>query len=465
MSAYTARPKGSSFLIFSVLSATLISIPSGAQADNLKCNGLKATIVSSASVINGTKRNDVILVQGDAPHKVNAASGDDVICGSSGSDTIYAGPGNDIAFGYAGNDMFFGEAGKDTLTGGTGDDVIRGGADDDVLVGNAGSDTLLGLNGNDNLDGKSGADVLTGGPGNDTLQGGDDADRLNGEAGSDALFGGAGVDTLQGGNDPDRLNAGPGTNFCASDPADSVVGSCTLDSAGPGVSNASVSPSVSAGSSVTFVWSVNDESAIDSSWVKIGGPSGWVTNWCGFGLEGTRISGSSQSSVFSATCQVPKNAVNTEYTAFFDANDIFGHAATSSSVPFRIKGGSNDSTAPVVTNIQLSSSSLAQEETLDITYDVADESGVQGVMAWIALDGYGFANTQGRSYVKYGSFDSDVETFGFSQTGGDEKSGSYLQQISLNSFAPAGEYTLWISAIDKLGNKVFYQTATKFTVN
>jgi hypothetical protein len=94
---------------------------------------------------------------------------------------------------------------------------------------------------------------------------------------------------------------------------------------------------------------------------------------------------------------------------------------------------------------------------LDITYTAEDETGVKGIVAWIALDGYGFANNQGRSYIDYKEF--------FTLTSGDEKSGSYRQQIGLNSFAPAGEYTIWISSLDKLGNKVFYQTDTKFNVS
>ena len=41
----------------------------------------------------------------------------------------------------------------------------------------------------------------------------------------------------------------------------------------------------------------------------------------------------------------------------------------------------------------------------------------------------------------------------------------YSQQIALNSFAPAGDYTIWISSLDKLGNKVFYPTDIKFNVS
>lgn len=503
MSFSTTRVRSTSFLVLAILGASLFALPSTAQAASATCNGSPATIISSARVINGTSGADVIVVQGLGLHTVNSGSGDDIICGSasddtissgSGNDTILAGAGNDVISTVDGNDTINGGAGSDTITsgsgndaviagdgndavatsdgtdsisGGTGNDSISAGVGDDTIEAGAGNDSISAGVGSDQVAGDDGADVimgdtgtdtLAGGTGNDTLQGGDDADRVKGDTGSDSLSGGAGNDMLQGGADKDSLNPGAGTNYCASDSADAIVGSCTIDKSGPGVSNASVTPSVAAGSALTFIWSVNDTTAVDSSWVKIGGPSGWVTTWCGFGLQGTRISGTAQGSVFSATCQVPANAVNTEYTAFFDATDVFGQMAQSSTATFRITGGSTDSSAPVVTNIELSAPSLTYGESLDITYDAQDETGVQGVIAWVALGGYGFANNQGRSYVDYGNY-------AITRTSGDEKNGKYLQQISLNNYAPAGEYTLWISVIDKLGNKVFYQTSTKFTVN
>ena len=431
MSVLAKLLKSSSFIFSIILCAGLAGVPSSAQAAGQSCNGLVASITSSARVINGTSGADVIVVQGSGVHSVNSGNGNDVICGSVGDDTINSGPGNDTVLAGDGNDVISSLDGNDTVNGGSGNDTISGGA---------------------------GKDTISGGAGKDAISGGDDPDRLNGDAGTDSLSGGAGNDTLQGGSDKDYLNPGAGTNYCASDSADSIVGSCTIDSSGPGVSNASVTPSVAAGSTLTFIWSVNDNSAIDSSWVKIAGPSGWVTTWCGFGLEGTRVSGTNQGSVFSAKCQVPLDAVNTEYTAFFDATDVFGLMAQSSTATFRIIGGATDSSAPVVTNIALSSATLTYGQTLNITYDVADETGLQGVIAWVALNGYGFANNEGRSYVDYGSY-------AINRTSGDEKDGKYLQQITLNNFAPSGEYTLWISVIDKLGNKVFYQTSTKFTVN
>lgn len=489
--------------LIAILSFSFTVLPTGARAASTTCNGQTATITSSARVITGTSGPDVIVVQGSGAHTVSAGSGNDVICGAVGDDTINSGSGNDTVLAGDGNDVIStldgndtvnsgpgndtvntgigndtvnagdgndavatsdGEdsvtagSGNDTVNTGTGDDSIAAGLGNDSVSSGKGNDTVNGDAGLDIIFGESGSDTLAGGAGNDSLTGGDDGDRITGDTGTDSLSGGAGNDMLQGGADRDQINPGPGTNYCASDNSDSIVGACTIDTASPGISNASVTPNVTAGSALTFIWTVNDNSAVESSWVTIGGPSGWVTTWCGFGLKGTRISGNMQGSVFSATCQVPADAVNTEYTAFFDATDVFGQMAQSSTANFRIIGGATDSSAPVVTNIALSAPTITYGQTLDITYDVQDETGMQGVIAWVAFNGYSFANNQGRAYIDYG-------TYAFSRTSGDEKQGSYSQTISLNSFAPAGEYTIWISAIDKLGNKVFYQTTTKFNVS
>jgi hypothetical protein len=193
--------------------------------------------------------------------------------------------------------------------------------------------------------------------------------------------------------------------------------------------------------------------AIESSWVKIAGPSGWVTSWCGFAIPGTQSSVTSQRTVYTAICQVPQDAVNAEYVAYFESDK---HTATSFNAAFRVTGGSSDSSAPVVNQIVLSSQTLTYGQTLDITISVEDETGTQGIIAWAASNGYGFADHQGRSFIDYREYSI--------LTSGDEKSGSYRQQIALNSNAPIGEYTIWISSLDKLGNKVFYQTDVKFSV-
>jgi hypothetical protein len=442
------RRKGSISILFVLAFASLICVPVSAQAAGATCEGSVATISSSARVIYGTTGDDVIVVQGGGVHTVYSGAGDDVICGSSGKDTINGSEGDDTINAGAGNDIVNSGTGEDNVAGNSGNDVISAGPGDDKVAGGVGDDTLKGF---------AGSDSLAGGTGNDTIAGGAGADRLTGNSGSDSLAGEAGNDTLQGGLGKDIMSAGSGTNYCATDATDSMIGSCSIDNSGPEMSNVSVPSTVQAGSAVTFIWSVNEAAGVDSSWVKIGGPSGWVTTWCGFGLQGTRISGTAQAAVFSATCQVPENAVNTEYTAFFDASDVFGQNAQSSSANFRVTGGATDASAPVISQLSLSSPTLTYGETLDITFTADDETGMSGAIAWIAHNGYGFANHEGRSYIDYGVYNI--------RTSGDAKSGTYRQQISLNSFAPTGEYTLWISVIDTLGNKVFYQTDTKFTVN
>ena len=442
------RSKGLSFILFALTLASIVCVPVSAQAAVETCEGSVATISSSARVIVGTTGDDVIVVQGGGVHSVYSGSGDDIICGSSGNDTINSASGDDTINAGAGNDTINSGTGEDSVAGGSGNDVIFTGPGNDKVAGGAGNDTLKGFDGSDSL---------AGGSGNDTIQGGDGADRLNGDSGSDSISGEAGNDTLQGGLGKDGLNPGAGTNYCARDSVDSMIGSCTIDNSGPEVANVSVTSSVQAGSALTFIWSVNEVAGVDSSWVKIGGPSGWVTTWCGFGLQGTRISGTAQAAVFSATCPVPENAVNTEYTAFFDASDVFGLNAQTSSANFRVTGGASDASAPVITEIAVSSPTLTFGQTLEITYTAQDETGVKGVIAWIAHNGYGFANNEGRSYIDYGPY-------AIALTSGDSKNGTYRQEIALNSYAPTGEYTLWISVIDTLGNKVFYQTDTKFTV-
>jgi hypothetical protein len=498
---------GLSFL--TVFVASLLGSPSAAAAATPQCNGLAATIVSSARVINGTSEDDVIVVSGFRSHVINSGAGNDVICGSVGNDRIDAGLGDDYVLSGAGKDTIRGGAGNDTISGGAGNDKISGGA---------------------------GADSLSGGTGRDNLQGASGADQLSGGLGSDMLFGGAGNDSLQGDAGRDKLNGGAGTNYCATDSADLVTGSCsdgnlvpatpnpsdaptedfnsptpnpsdapvvsppdlfagpvirhcaideadlltpcTIDISDPGTGKSDAVSIVSAGAELTFMWSFDNgyatgptgptganstvtdpegltgaSGAIKSSWVKIAGPSGWVTSWCGFAISGTQSLVTSQRTVYTAICQVPQDAVNADYVAYFEADR---HTTTSLSAAFRVTGGSSDSSAPVVNQIGLSSPTLTYGQTLDIEFSAEDETGTQGIIAWAAFNGYGFADNQGRSFIDYKEYST--------LTSGDEKSGSYRQQIALNSFAPIGEYTIWISSLDKLGNKVFYQTDVKFRV-
>jgi Ca2+-binding RTX toxin-like protein len=176
------------------------------------CLGRRATIVSSAATIVGTKKPDTIVVLGAGPHTVRGLAGDDRICGGPGEDTIAGGRGIDRVAGGAGNDQVTGDKGSDKLSGGSGDDLVNGLQGSDEIDGGAGNDTLIGDKGNDRVEGGLGDDTIEGGPGDDgMLEGGAGTDTVLGGAGTDNVDGGEGDgDVVRGDAGPDTLSGGPG---------------------------------------------------------------------------------------------------------------------------------------------------------------------------------------------------------------------------------------------------------------
>jgi Ca2+-binding RTX toxin-like protein len=112
-------------------------------------------------IVNGTARDDVITVAGDASHVdvlglaarvhiagaeaaidrliVNAGGGDDVVTATGLTATAIG----LVANGGDGNDVLIGGAGNDTLNGGPGNDTLNGGPGNDILDGGPGSNTLI----------------------------------------------------------------------------------------------------------------------------------------------------------------------------------------------------------------------------------------------------------------------------------------------------------------------------------
>jgi len=444
------QPKLTKLAIFAVLSACFIAPPSAAQAASKTCNGLPATIISSARVIAGTSASDVIFVTGAGKHTINAGSGDDSICGSGASDVINGGQGNDT---------IFSKSGDDKINSGSGDDTVDAGSGNDTVIAGVGSDTIKGGAGADSLNGGDGSDNISGGTGNDTISGSDGDDLLNGNTGSDSLNGGPDDDLLQGGPNRDTLNTGTGVNHCSEDSADKVTGSCMMDKQAPQITVMTIPQQVTAGSSLRLLWNVSDDTAVDRSWFKISYNIGgqWITTWCGFPADGSPAATDGNNQMFLGTCPVPENAVNGNYSIFFSASDMFGKVENKAASTFQVIGGSDDSDAPVVSNLALSSSTPAAGETLDITWTAQDGTGVATVITWVALNEYGFYDSLGNPYVDYGSF-------AIAKTSGDEQDGTYRQRVTIKDSAPPGEYSIWFSATDVLGNRRFALTELKFTI-
>ena len=113
------------------------------------------------------------------------------VCTISGSGTIMGTGGQDVICGSPGPDTIYGLGKADVVLGGGGDDTIHGGGGGDRLWGGLGADHIVG---------NGGADILGGGPS------ADDLDAQDGVSGND------------------RIDGGEGTDACAIDADDHVIG-------------------------------------------------------------------------------------------------------------------------------------------------------------------------------------------------------------------------------------------------
>jgi DNA-binding beta-propeller fold protein YncE len=100
--------------------------PNGNPLPQVKCGGLKATIVgtSRADKLKGTPGRDVIAA-GAGNDKVSARGGKDVVCGEGGNDQLGGGPGADLLLGGPGRDTLLGDGGVDRFLGGPGRDSVK----------------------------------------------------------------------------------------------------------------------------------------------------------------------------------------------------------------------------------------------------------------------------------------------------------------------------------------------------
>ncbi len=111
-----------------VASLTALSLGGPAQGFSAPtpatCDGKPATLVfptteSSASSIEGTHRDDVI-VTGPGTEEIRGLGGNDTICSRGGNDTIFGGRGDDKLIGGRGRDELRGRRGLDRALGGRG---------------------------------------------------------------------------------------------------------------------------------------------------------------------------------------------------------------------------------------------------------------------------------------------------------------------------------------------------------
>lgn len=262
--------------------------------------------------------------------------------------TIVGTKNSEVLTGTEGRDVICAGAGNDTIYALGGDDNIRGGSGNDIVIAGSGKDAVLGESGNDNIAGGDGADQLSGGEGKDRITGGGGGDMLQGGSGTDNLQAGSGSDLIDGGKGSDTILTGAGNDMCNKDSADVNLDACTMDSKGPDFGPMTTEvKQFAAGNMAVFAVNVSDAAGVQAVYGSIGGPPGWVTEWCGFRIPTQLALGTAKSGTYKLSCTIPQNAVNEKYTLFVGAVDMMGHT-TEQQIDFEVIGGSE---TPIKTSV------------------------------------------------------------------------------------------------------------------
>ncbi len=373
---------------------------------------------------------------------------------ASESDCTIVGTKNaEVITGTAGYDVICAGAGNDTIYGLGGDDLIRAGAGNDIIFAGLGNDTVLGESGNDNISGSDGADTVSGGEGKDRITGGGGGDMLQGGPGTDNLQAGNGSDLIDGGKGSDTILTGAGNDMCNADMADVNVDACTMDSKGPvfGPMTTEVKQ-FAAGNMAVFSVNVSDAAGVVEVYGSIGGAPGWVTEWCGFRVPTQLALGTRKSGTYKLSCTIPENAVNAYYTLFVGAFDAMGHGSKQE-IAFEVTEGSTDNRTPVVKAIVLPGKVVADQSFM-IKVAASDDSGVAGIYMWLLLEGGGFGD--GRGLYASGS-EPRVNSY-------TPVDATVEQDFKFDPLAPLGNYHVWISVKDVVGNREFYDSGRSITL-
>jgi hypothetical protein len=215
---------------------------------------------------------------------------------------------------------------------------------------------------------------------------------------------------------------------------------------GPVITDIAVPSIVKAGSSLTFRWRAADPDLVSATGVRVGWASG-IFSSCGFGELGTLESGTTRNGEWSYTCWIPSNAVSTFYSVSIWASDMLGLSSDISYTTFVVEGGNDDASAPLYTNVSVENN-VSPGGTVVINWTLADPSGVEGAVMWVAGP-TGFYNLESeKSYANYATLEIARDCTSAGDTC------ELTQTVQIDPTSPAGVYTLWVSATDKLGNKV-----------
>ena len=216
------------------------------------------------------------------------------------------------------------------------------------------------------------------------------------------------------------------------------------------ITNVRVPDEVQAGTPLVIRFRMTDTSGYQAPVAFIGGPSGWVSNWCGFGVGAVRVSGDQRDGEYEISCLVPLNAPNAEYIVQIGCECTFPESSEEPwavSYPFNLVGGSSDVSAPVIASTRINwFGEVAAGSTFSVSTYATDESDIAYVVAWVDGPNGRVTNDAGQPWAS----DMGLETIARNGGVGWEQ---FVQTITLRDDASPGRYRLWFSVGDVLGNR------------
>jgi len=216
------------------------------------------------------------------------------------------------------------------------------------------------------------------------------------------------------------------------------------------ITNVRVPAEVQAGTTLVIRFRMTDTSGYQAPVAFIGGPSGWVSNWCGFGVAATRVSGDQRDGEYEISCLVPTSAPSAGYIVQIGCECTFPESSGepwSVRYPFDLVGGSSDSSAPVIASSRINwFGGVAAGSTFSVSTYATDESGIAYVVAWVDGPNGRVTNDAGQPWAS----DMGLETIARNGGVGWEQ---FVQTITLRADAAPGRYRLWFSVGDSIGNR------------
>lgn len=216
------------------------------------------------------------------------------------------------------------------------------------------------------------------------------------------------------------------------------------------ITNVRVPAEVRAGTPLVIRFRMTDPSGYQAPVAFVGGTSGWVSSWCGFGVAAVRVSGDQRDGEYEISCLVPSNAPSAGYLVSIGCECIFPDVSVDAlfvTYDFNVVGGSSDVRVPVIMSSRITwFGEIAAGGTFSVSTYATDESGIAYVVAWVEGPNGRITNGAGNPWASDMGLDTITRT-------GVVDGEWFVQTITLRDDAAPGRYRLWFSVGDSIGNR------------